>query len=285
STISKIIFSVVFLFSFTLKANMIYGQIITYTNDTSGALNMVATHATAGALTRVNGAARLSSPCTNGYSTRSFTPAITYIDTLPAVQVIVSPNTSYSLHVDSFNVDIRHSATGPANLRYAYSINGGTTWIDQGTNQNPYLSATCDSMSTGTWITSFSVNSPAQLMFRVYGFNASGTLGNLQILNLKINGTVTSTTSVSEVMPDGNSLQVYPNPVTENATVSYHLSKEEKVSMSIYNLAGQEITPVINCLVQKQGDYDYTVAVKIPGIYFVKLTIGGTSVTRKIIKL
>jgi hypothetical protein len=67
-------------------------------------------------------------------------------------------------------------------------LNGGTTWIDQGSNQSPN-NAACGATITATWdFADFSTTQP--LKFRIYGFNASGTSGVLQLLNVNFNGKV-----------------------------------------------------------------------------------------------
>lgn len=187
------------VFLLCLRLPFISGaQILTYTTDTTGALNAVATNATGTALTRVNGAVEPSAPCTlGGFSSRNFSAATTYSNTEAAVEATATANSGYSLSVTGFSVDIRRSPTGPANVRYAYSTDGGTTWTNQGMDQYPN-NAGCGSTITAAWTTSFSVPSLTALMFRVYGFNASGTGGTFQIMNLIINGTVVGTTACGD---------------------------------------------------------------------------------------
>ena len=189
--LSSTVIAGILFFAFSLNSHTSYGQILTYTNDSSGALSSVATNATGTPLSRVNGATRPGTPCSSGYSVTSFPSTTTYATTLPAIETSVSANTGYTLNVTGFSVDLRRSATGPANVRYAYSTDGGTTWTDQGLDQSPN-NAVCGTTTTATWSTTFTVSAPNQLIFRVYGFNASGTTGTFQILNLIINGTVTS---------------------------------------------------------------------------------------------
>ena len=178
-----------------LSASIANGQIISYTSDSAGALNTIATHATGTALSRVNGSVRPATPCTNGFSSRSYSTATTYANTLAAIETGAAAATGYTLNVTAFSVGLRRSATGPASVRLAYSINGGTTWVDQGSNQAPNNTTTCDSIITATWTTSFAVAAPNTLKFRVYGFNASSTAGTFQIMNLLVNGSVASSTA------------------------------------------------------------------------------------------
>ena len=182
----------VFLFLLAISYNVCQGQILSYTNATAGTLNSVATNATGTALTRVNGAASPGTPCSTGFSSSSFTSTTTYSSSLAAIETSVTPASGYTLNVTGFSVGLRRSSTGPASVRFAYSTDGGITWTDQGSNQSPN-NAGCGSATTAAWTTAITVSDPSALKFRVYGFNASSSVGTFQILNLTINGTVTST--------------------------------------------------------------------------------------------
>ncbi len=169
-------------------------QILSYTNDTSGALNVIATNATGSALSRLNSATKPGTPCNTGFSVTSFSTGSIYSAVLPCIETSVSANTGYALQVTGFSIDMRRSAAGPASVRFAYSIDGGSTWADQGLDQSPN-NAGCGITTTATWATSLTVTAPAQLKFRVYGFNAGSISGNFQALNLQINGSVTGASS------------------------------------------------------------------------------------------
>ena len=160
-------------------SNSSNAQILSYTTSTSGALNSVAANATGTALALVNGATKPSSTCSTGLSVTTFSSTKTYSSSLAAIQVTCTPNTGYALNVTGFTAGLRRSSEGPADVRYAYSTNGGTTWTDQGSNQSPD-NASCGTTTTGTWATSFTVSAPNVLMFRVYGFDASSTSGTFQ---------------------------------------------------------------------------------------------------------
>ncbi|MEI8280109.1 MAG: fibronectin type III domain-containing protein, partial [Bacteroidota bacterium] len=207
--------SITLILLLLLSNNNGYSQILSYTNDTTGALNLVATGATGLPLSRINGALHPSSICGTGFSTSNFTTVTTYASTLPGVEVSVTPNAGNTLNVTGFSADLRRSGTGPANVRFAYSVNGGTTWIDQGSDQLPN-NASCGSTITGTWATTINVSSPNQLKFRIYGFNATGIGGTFQILNLLINGSINGTTGCG--IPSGLSTA---NVTTTTATLNW----------------------------------------------------------------
>ena len=172
-----------------------YAQIYSYVSDTSGLYGSVATNATGIKLTRYNGAVRPASPCATGFSSSNFSTSTTYATSMAAVEADVTAAGGYMLSVTGFSIDLRRSGTGPANVRLAYSTDGGTTWIDKGTDDAPNNGG-CGSTVTATWTSAFTVASTSTLKFRIYGFNASGTTGTLQILNLNINGSVLTTDSI-----------------------------------------------------------------------------------------
>ena len=174
-----------------LSVTVSHAQILTYTTATPGTLNSVAANASGTALARVNGANAASSPCSTGFTSVNFSSTTTFATTLAAIEVTCTPNSGYQLNVTGFSAGLRRSGTGPTSVRYAYSTDGGTTWINQGSDQAPD-NAACGTTTTGTWNTTVTVSAPNTLKFRIYGYNASSTAGNFQLLNLNINGTVVS---------------------------------------------------------------------------------------------
>lgn len=181
-----------------------YCQIYSYTSATDGSYSSVAINATGTALSRVNGATAPGTPCGTGFSTTNFGSTTTYTSSLQAISVTVKPNAGYQLNITSFSVGLRRSGTGPASVRMAYSLDNGVTWTDKGSNDAPGTGG-CGSTTTSTWTPSggITVTSATDgIIFRLFGFNATGTGGTLQILNEVINGTVSSATSLPVVTSD-----------------------------------------------------------------------------------
>ncbi len=287
STLSKALIAFSFFGIFSIHTSNSYGQVITYTADTLGALSFTNANVTATSLTRVNGASLPTAICSSGFSTKSFTTAASapaFSDTLHAVEVTVTPNSGHTLNVTSFVADLRRSNTGPTNARYAYSTNGGTTWTDQGTDQTP-MHAGCDTLTTCTWTTSFTVAAPNTLKFRVYAYLSSSASGTFQIKNLNINGTVTPPTSISELNADVNNIVVFPNPINNSTKINYHLSTPNNVTINVFNLLGQQTAVILNNEMQEVGEYNISAPTLVPGIYFVRVTIGNETITKRIEKL
>jgi hypothetical protein len=88
-----------------------------------------------------------------------------------------------------------------------------------------------------------------------------------------------------DILEDGNSLVVRPNPAGAVTYISYHLSGNQRVSLGVYNMVGQRVNEVLPAAPQTEGDYAYPVSIEVPGIYFVRLTIGEMSFVRKVVKL
>ncbi|MEO6166154.1 MAG: MopE-related protein [Chitinophagales bacterium] len=162
-------------------------KIYNYTNNTSGTPSSFDLHSTANNLTRVNGA-DVSTLCTTGYSSKNFPTPNSFNTSLPAIEFTITPAAGYKLNATSFSADVRRSGSGPASLRFAYSTDGGNSWIDQGTNQT-VSNANCGITTTSNWdFADFSTK--LSLKFRIYGFNASGTTCVLQLLNINLTGKV-----------------------------------------------------------------------------------------------
>jgi len=85
--------------------------------------------------------------------------------------------------------------------------------------------------------------------------------------------------------PAAVDFNVYPNPFTNNTTIEYSLNNSSVVSLEVFNLIGEKVK--VFSLDEKQvaGNHNYTFNDAETGIYFVKLSIDGTSVVQKIIKM
>ncbi len=80
--------------------------------------------------------------------------------------------------------------------------------------------------------------------------------------------------------------KISPNPITNSASFTFSVSETSLVSISIYNLAGQEIEKVVD-MIYEEGTYNvnWTPQLTQGGIYFCKMRAGNFSTTKKIIYL
>ena len=92
-------------------------------------------------------------------------------------------------------------------------------------------------------------------------------------------------TPAYDLMQDGNSLRVIPNPTTRSAVVTYNLSADAPVSVALFNIVGQQVAQLQPNTVQQAGKYSYSIDLPAPGIYLVRLTIGEMNFTQKVVKM
>lgn len=77
---------------------------------------------------------------------------------------------------------------------------------------------------------------------------------------------------------------IVPNPVRSTALITYRISEAAKVSLSLYDISGKQLTTLV-AAPQKAGNYTvkWNTGGVSPGLYFYRLTAGGVSQTRKFI--
>lgn len=203
-----------------LSASAATAQIYRYTTATNGAPFSVASNSSGSNLTRVNGAGIPAVPCVTGFSSNQWSLNGILLLTGPAVEVTVTPNAGYYLNLTSFSAGMRRNSSGPPIVKFVYSIDGGLTWVQQVAFQAPFNSS-CGNVQVGTWdFPDFS--SATAVKFRIYGFSATSVPnGQMQIINLNVNGTVSTT-------PIGSAATVTAQPssltVCEGQTASFTIN-------------------------------------------------------------
>ena len=79
-------------------------------------------------------------------------------------------------------------------------------------------------------------------------------------------------------------LRVYPNPFNQNATIEFSLEKKDQVSVEVLNVLGNLVYSEDHGTL---GSGSHKVQISgeslVPGIYFVKIQIGESSIIRKVI--
>jgi hypothetical protein len=148
----------------------------------------------------------------------------------------------------------------------------------------------------------------ADTMYRVGYTNASGLISfstNAQIVGDTVWVTVSKKDyrpyeSHATVIPVGitertdhktygfNLGKVYPNPAVDYVGLSYSITKTGRVSLRVYNAAGQLVKTLLDEN-KKAGEYRITWNRRIEnkklasGIYFIELTAGGQSALQKVV--
>ncbi len=78
-------------------------------------------------------------------------------------------------------------------------------------------------------------------------------------------------------------LEVFPNPTTGPATISYHLEEATTIQLEVFNTVGQRVANVVQGN-QTPGDYQYSLNQNLTaGVYMVQLRVGEELVTKKLV--
>ncbi|MCE9539865.1 MAG: T9SS type A sorting domain-containing protein, partial [Bacteroidetes bacterium] len=88
---------------------------------------------------------------------------------------------------------------------------------------------------------------------------------------------------IKESKENGSTVNLYPNPATNSVNLLFNLSNAEKVNVRIYNVVGQELSN----FEKELQEVNYSLNIKLEnykqGVYFVKSTIKGKLVTKKLV--
>ena len=177
-------------------ARPVQAQLYSYVNALDGTPAAVAPNAGASNLTRVNGAVS-SAGCPDGFNSNKFSEGTTFLVSRPAIEFSIAPLSGYQLDITGITVEARRNNKGPVSWRLAYSVDGGVTWVDNGSDY------TVDAVSCGTslaltWdFADFS--STASLIFRVYAYGAASNLNGIAtVRNVNLAGAVNFTDADSD---------------------------------------------------------------------------------------
>jgi hypothetical protein len=91
------------------------------------------------------------------------------------------------------------------------------------------------------------------------------------------------TTGVSETENE-NTISIFPNPTQDQFVISYHTDVEQAVTIQITNAVGQTVATPAHGETQSAGDHQITFAPVAPGLYIVRLMIGNSVHTEKVIR-
>ncbi len=82
-----------------------------------------------------------------------------------------------------------------------------------------------------------------------------------------------------------NSLQVFPNPTSEDLNLKYNLTKNSEVSLEIRDITGRVVERIISNQSQLPGEYKYIFHPKSAGIYMLHLIVNDKVFIRKMVRL
>ena len=96
---------------------------------------------------------------------------------------------------------------------------------------------------------------------------------------------ITSVSSAESV----TNFDVYPNPYGEKLTINYNLNKNGNVKIELYDVSGKLYKTALNNVKQESGFKSVTLegidSGKLPGTYYVRVTVDNNAYTKKVLKL
>lgn len=98
--------------------------------------------------------------------------------------------------------------------------------------------------------------------------------------------TTTNNVGIADIKNDEFAMsQVYPNPArsSEKAVVAFNLTKNAQVSVSIFNLVGQEVKAGFSKSFESGPHAEFVDLTGLKaGVYFVNMTVNGSSISKKL---
>lgn len=81
------------------------------------------------------------------------------------------------------------------------------------------------------------------------------------------------TTSTVRLVSEKAQFSIYPNPILNNATISYNLEKDSYIELNIFDVTGQKIKTIVSGITQKGNNIVEFENENFQGIYFISLSI------------
>lgn len=110
--------------------------------------------------------------------------------------------------------------------------------------------------------------------------NWNASAWNIQTKYIWVDQTTVSTQDIKENMVAFN---LYPNPAIDKSTISFELTSEQSVNISITDITGKQVALIVNQRMAK-GVHNITTDISnlAGGLYFVKFNIGNAQATHKL---
>jgi hypothetical protein len=94
-------------------------------------------------------------------------------------------------------------------------------------------------------------------------------------------------TGINDLPPSVSGLNLFPNPTDGNFGILFDLKQSETVSIAVYSLDGRLSKQLLTGVLFNAGSFSQSFnLIDLPsGIYLLKMNVGNSTVTRKLIKL
>lgn len=181
------------------------------------------------------------------------------------------------------------ATTNTDKLRVLVSTNCGATWTQRFTKANSNLATVATQTTAFTpsqasdWrletvnLAPFGSTTNLRIKFEF----TSGGGNNIYIEDININNTV----GVTEIDQAVQNLNIYPNPAQSNTTIDFTLVDKQDVKLELIDLLGRTVSTLNNGELNS-GEHRFDISTEgtlTRGIYFVRLSLGNRTMTRKLV--
>lgn len=190
-----------------------------------------------------------------------------------------------------FGCEILNSAN--ANSGTMQTAGTGVKFVNAGngrrnaTHTTPKSGSNNQGVFTFQWVAPAAGDGDAVFYYCGNAVNFTGsTSGDLPIPGTYTvtEGVPTVTTGVNTNVATISKVSVFPNPASDNLTISYSLQQAQSVGIELYDLNGKQVK-AFTAENTTPGSYEKTIGVKDleRGVYFVRLTSNGKKATQKMV--
>ena len=182
----------------------------------------------------------------------------------------------------------QYAGTENDRLQVEVSTNCGTTWTSKYNKAGatlktvPATTTEYTPAGDGDWrhenVNLNTVAGQSQVLVRFKGTSAYGN--NLFIDNVNFSNADVSGVEENQMV---NHINVYPNPMTNNAIVDFNLAEANKVSIVMVNTLGQVVlSEDLGKMNAGTQNYSLDAASLSNGLYFLNIKVGNNTVTKKV---
>ena len=174
----------------------------------------------------------------------------------------------------------------------SYAVtNTATTHLIPAVSPMPgYITHLHANPSLKSWLYKWTAPSTDSAVTFYYAFNAGDSLDFVNLVadhNIFADTVIVlaSNAGIQNISSHISSLQVYPNPVDGAFNLSFDVLKDGDANALLYTVDGKLCRQLLNeNLSSGKFNRNYNMASLAPGVYLLKLNIGGATVTQKIVK-
>lgn len=224
-------------------------------------------------------------------ATATYTDMTGAINTAEYYEVNLTPQTGYTLTLNSIGFTVQRSGTGVRSYAVRTSVDGFTNNLPasvgastvlsvQGVNEFFYNIDGVTTAQNGSLINLFGATTDQPVAFRFYGWNSEAGTGTFSIDNVTFDGSMSIATKVGNLNFDLNSnFNVYPVPSQDGILFIENKNAMELTKIEVLDVLG-------NVVVTNNTKNDSRVKLNLSempnGNYFVRMYSGNSVSTRKI---